>query len=490
MTDKVDTAVVAEPEFANRPLWGYADHDSFDHNKRWSFTEALEEINEEMMNNNVSRNDVKRKVVDALMRVISNGGIYIDESKRTPQMVNYHAYGYGCCFDAAYALAVWLDTANKLVVTLEWNKVKGVQERKYGFMGFVKKLLRTYGLWEYEQGAPFSYKAEDCEFLAEMLFSEPEGMTVELWDTPSEIYDITSIDSCMVETDYVKFYDTAPVKGMVVMYKGKAISRNILWTLPDDRRVTGRVYSSSRKANKAIDLYCKENNIERGFKPTDYVIAPFCEYGLPWQDDFSYAIRHNDNIVLFYKKDVANKYLIENKSEIIGGRVYDSRCTSGNNSNLRHRFVECVNGGRLIENEAVVYNGAYYNLANVQHATVDNYYRLKDDDIVRHPYRSSRLIQFSELTLHNGRILLKSDLTEFDGRLVEKLTLRYIISTDANGDYVFTLNEWKDEFGRLETLYLGNYASDLRKKYSLLDGVFVQGEYVDCIAIRRKMIGY
>lgn len=438
MTNNVDTAAtLPDAEFANQNLWNYVDYGTVkeqegQESKRYDLWTALNELR---CDSEVNLSSKHCQMVCDLMYALYDGAIPLDESKWTEthkrhmngRLYNNHAY------EPLTRISAWLDIPNKLVVTLEWNKVKGVVERKYGLMAFLKKFFRTYRITH--EGVFLT--AEDYQFLNEYLFKGTEGMEVEIWDTPSEIYQITAIDSCMVDTDYPKFYDQAPdkVKGMVVTYKGKPISRNLLWTLDNGRRVIGRIYSSSNRASNVIKQYCAENDIDTEFQQGDYVTMPVYRGGLPWQDNMSHVVRKGNEVVLFYNRNDARNFIAKNKDCL--DRVYDGCSTCGNTSDLYEEMVTCKDGSMVLEYNAVRYQDEYYNLANVPVATPENFYRLTNDTVVKHPYRSNRLIAFSELVLHEGEVILASDLTTFQGQVVHKDNMVYVGKKNDDGMFSF-----------------------------------------------------
>lgn len=260
--------------------------------------------------------------------------------------------------DRSNRVAAWYDRNTKNLMVLEYNEVRGVVVRKYRVVKFIEKLLKTYRTYAYGEEP---LVPENVAPYVTQLFPNLDKYSIEVWGTPSDMYDEDTMghtNSCMVGTEYVRFYDTAPAKGLVVRNpKGAAIARTLLWTLNDGRRVIDRIYTTDGVGLSKIHYWARENGVLLEFPEDAHVTAPIHKGGHPYMDNLSYWVRIGDTAHLFSSYAQANTFLRSHPDAV--QQVFDTTETGGGPEELYEELVQYkgswVSAYILIERDGKTY---------------------------------------------------------------------------------------------------------------------------------------
>lgn len=405
-------------------------------------------------------NDKANELGEVIGNIIYQGGIYQNkkEGSVTWRKGFYTAlYGEPDGTVQHYGdLGVWYDPEKRLFNVLEWNKVKGVVTRSYAPMTFLKKLYKTFAFNGY--GRP-EITPDSFQTVIDVLFPDLSKMEVQVWDRPSEMYEFTNIDSCMVGEDYVKFYDTAPCKGLVVMLGDKLVTRCILWTLDDGRRIIGRIYDSTGSGSKLLKKWCKDNNVMiNGWDDEQFTVTcPVNEHGVPYQDNFHYGVRQDDVLVFFNKHNDACAYAM--RENTYQKRVFDLCHTGGNVAALRERLVLCHDGSRMVIGDTIFQDGVFYNYDSISTVHPHTLHRFPNDQMVYHPTIADTVIAAGLLDVVNGQVVVRSEcITLDDGRLAHPSQVYYrlkIVNHKLVADMTPFLNPGPDVYVVGRQMYTG-----------------------------------
>ena len=269
-----------------------------------------------------------------------------------------------------YNVAAYYNNASGNWVVLEWNKVRGICEREYRHVAFMKKILKDYDLtsggWESNDVVDFEEVAPHIP----KLFPKINDFEIKVIDKPSEMYAHRHIRSCMVGTDYVKFYDTAPCKGLMVYYKGEPVSRTLLWTLQDGRKVMGRIYDTSGHGASLLTSYALDNGYLTDMPYDAYAVAPICKDGIPYLDDLGVEVWRVGNEIYMF---ASGRYARSFKNTIGADKILhesNGYSQSGNDDEFCIEFVE--HNGKLVNpNELITIDGELVNVNDYDTAFPD-----------------------------------------------------------------------------------------------------------------------
>lgn len=329
------------------------------------------------------------------------------------------------------------DTGNWVV--LEWNKVRGICEREYRHVAFMKKILKDYDItscgWESNDVVDFEELAPHIP----RLFPKLNEFEIKVIDKPSEMYTHAHIRSCMVNTEYVQFYDIAPCKGLMVYYKGESVSRTLLWTLQDGRKALGRIYDNSSHGAALLTAYALDNGYLAEMPSDAYVVAPVCNKGIPYLDDLGETVlRVGNEIHLFASYRYANKMVekIGEENIIHRSEGYSQR---GNDKKFRIELVEyngrLVNPMDLVEIDGVIYNHNDY--VGAEPSTLIP--GITDNDLFRYWKGDGwTLIYGRELCVVNDQVVLRKEIiTSESGVQHHYLNVQFMMDINDAGEFVF-----------------------------------------------------
>lgn len=326
-------------------------------------------------------------------------------------------------------VAAWYDQNTKLMNVLEFNKVKGVGVRTYRLVKFIEKLMRSYRTYEY---ADEPLVPENVAPYVTQLFPSLDNYGVEVWDKPSDMYDVDvmgHINSCMVGTKYVRFYDTAPVKGLVVRNaRGEAVARTLLWTLNDGRRVVDRIYDNDGMGQRRIHHWAGENAVLLEFPDDAHVIAPIHKGGHPYMDSLHQWVRVGDTAHLFVSRGAATKFK-RTQSEAID-EVFDLTYTGGGPEGLTCD-IAYHNGRWVPASQILTRDGVTYLSDELSNLEYHNGTSIEQDQLFQAwDYDTNRYIPVygRECFLYKGVWYAKTDQdAEIDGVRVPKSRLLTLI---------------------------------------------------------------
>lgn len=312
------------------------------------------------------------------------------------------------------AAAAIIDKKKRMVTVMEFNKVKGLVPKQYRLATFIKKMAKTYVT--HSSLGP-DETAKILMDSIDIMFPSLKEMSLVITDKPSEMYKQSGVRSCMSNTEFVKFYDTAPVQGIMVKLKDKMIARTLLWTASDGRRFYDRIYDSTGSiASSLIIKWAKENNVlcleDEG---TGVVVeAPYSPHGLPYLDNMINGIRCMDTVYLspcysticqvFDDLSKSHHY-----SAIVDYHDFITTRTSGKSYDYQYKqMVECEGG--VYSFNPIEFDGKLYAYEELPTVTQYNIHVFKLDTVVRHPYEVYKVCYAGDLILDCGQIVLRKDI--------------------------------------------------------------------------------
>lgn len=281
-------------------------------------------------------------------------------------------------------LAICVDATTGIWTVAEWsNYKKDVVYKKYKTSTLLKKLLKVYSV-------PHTLPTveEICNKL-DIIFPNLENMSVHIYDEVSPVYesDYMGLTSCMVGTEYVKFYDEQEnIQIMVVKIGDKALSRAILWTLDSGEKYLDRIYSASPAAATLMRKYCDDNGILRDLdakNPQHTVTCKPSHHGLPYLDSFINAFRVDADTVVLTEYSDSEGYKRIKKGGFLAHDGTSSQC--GGDEALMAEYIQVVNSNTPIpKNVAVEFDGKLYDIYNLpSFCGPEHEYIYKLDTVVR-----------------------------------------------------------------------------------------------------------
>lgn len=305
-------------------------------------------------------------------------------------------------------MSFWYETETRQFVVLEWNKVRGIVEKSYRPHAFFKKFFKTYTLNYDLETLKISEKTFEPYY--DVMFPNTSEFKLVEFTKPSELYTYTSVRSCMVGNDAVKFYDTAPCVGMGIMYRDTLIARAIVWTFEDGRQGMGRLYSNSIHATSMMENWAAENGVllDRQWDDTSVqVVAAVSEHGMPYHDNFHFGVRVNESEVrLFTKSSDAQKFIQDNEQTLPFKQYFSLHCQRRGESELVDKLIMCENGWALGD-EAIEYKGKMYNYSKLFSVDLFTLPVFKLDSVVKHPYDYNKAIYAGLLYVEQGQLKVK-----------------------------------------------------------------------------------
>lgn len=271
---------------------------------------------------------------------------------------------------------VWFDAEKRVFMVKEWTEKGGLRTRQYRIGKFFEKVLKTYELGnpKYADKFPLPTVDELCATM-ETYFPDLSKYKVEILDKPSEMYFGNGISSCMQGEEYVKFYDTAPCKGIVVRNpEGATVARALLWdvnyVIGDDKEEKqqriGRIYTSAKAARRLITDYAKQHGIKVEDFDDCYVVCPISEHGLPYQDNMDNGGRVNNQIILADSGTLAR--VIVDRMRQPGDfykRSLDVCWTNGGYEDVKEPVIKTSDGTWSYKKDVVEYDGVIYNYSTL-----------------------------------------------------------------------------------------------------------------------------